>query len=130
MRVRMTTALGLMLALLAGPLAGAVCETRCGVGDTPPDTSAASAPGSCHREAPVDEGARLAAGHTCVQPAALPAVPALKTDAGRGLVKLAAAAAAASPSLIIAPSAALSPPADDAASPPVPAAAQHLPLRI
>ncbi|HEX6323234.1 MAG TPA: hypothetical protein VFZ36_05860 [Vicinamibacterales bacterium] len=125
----MTTALGLVVALLAGPLAGALCETRCGAGQAL-EGSAASATGSCHRETPADEGARLAAGHSCVQHAALPAVPALKTDAGRGLVKLAAAAAAASPSATFAPFVALSPPAADASSPPVPAVAQHLPLRI
>lgn len=131
MRLRIIPALGLVLAVLAAPIAGALCETRC-AGDMPA-ASAAPEPGSCHREAPADEGVSLAAGHGCLQHAALPAVPAvpvMKTDAGRGLVKHTAAATAIASSALVAHAAARPPLALDTAGPPVPGARQHAPLRI
>lgn len=128
MRLRISAALGLVLALLAAPLAGAVCETRC-AGETPAE---AAAPGSCHRETPAEDGseASLSASHRCVQHAALPAVPALKTDAGRAFVKHAAAAMAVSSSALVAHSAALPPFPRDLAAPPVPGLTQNAPLRL
>lgn len=127
MRLRISAALGLVLALLAAPLAGAVCETRC-AGEPP---AAAAAPGSCHRETRADAGAEasLVASHGCVQHAALPAVPSLKTGAGRALVKHAAATAVAS-SAIAAHSAAPAPIPRDLAAPPAPGLTQNAPLRL
>ena len=129
MRLRLTAAIGLVLALLAAPLAGALCETRCGAGETP---ASAAAPDSCHRETPADDGstASLAAGHGCAQHAALPAVPALKTDAGRALLKHAAAATPAASSALVAHSAARPPIPPDVAAPPAPGIRQNAPLRI
>jgi hypothetical protein len=129
MRPRISAALGLSLALLAAPLAGVLCETRCAGGETP---AAAAAPGSCHRETPADDGpeASLAAGHGCAQHAALPAVPALKTDSGRAFVKDAAAATAVSSSALVAHSAARPPVPRDLAAPPAPGLTLNAPLRV
>jgi hypothetical protein len=102
MQLRRTAALGLALALLAAPVAGAVCETRCG---SAPEaaTAAPGAAASCHRAGEGNgdsrQDGRITARHACADHAALTPVRARASEVSRGVVKPSQATSRPAPAL-------------------------------